>query len=170
VDQILQARDQVMEQLQMVRRQIQSVIDRVLAQIRNYLNSLDRPELNYEGIRHDFRTLFDDPQAGFEALQTRLSQFDRNTLVALMSSRDDISEADANRIIDQVELTRNRVLQKAERLQRQAQLKIEQAKQQAQQQLEYTRKAAAVASWWLFLTALISAIAAASAGAIGVTV
>jgi hypothetical protein len=170
VDQILQVRDQVVEQLQMVRRQIQSVIDRVLAQIRDYLNSLERPELNYEGIRHDFRTLFDDPQAGFDALQTRLSQFDRNTLVALMSSREDISEADANRIIDQAELTRTRVLQKAERIQRQAQLQIEQTKQQAQQQLEHTRKAASVASWWLFLTALISAIAAAGAGAIGVTV
>jgi uncharacterized protein YfkK (UPF0435 family) len=170
VDQILQARDQVIEQLKTVQRQIQSVIDQVLAQIRDYLNSLERPELNYEGIRHDFRTLFDDPQAGFDALQTRLSQFDRNTLVALMSSRDNISEADANRIIDQAELTRTRVLQKAERIQRQAQLQIEQTKQQAEQQLEYTRKAASVASWWLFLTALISAIAAASAGAIGVTV
>lgn len=170
VDQILQARDQVMEQLQRVQQQIQSVIDQVLARIRYYLNSLDRPELNYEGIRHDFRTLFDDPQAGFDALQSRLSQFDRNTLVALMSSREDISEADANRIIDQAERTRTRVLQKAERLQRQAQLQVEQVKQQAEQQLEYTRKAASVASWWLFLTALISAIAAAGAGAIGVTV
>ncbi len=170
VDQIMQVRDQVVGQLQMVQRQIQSVIDQVLAQIRDYLNSLDRPELNYEGVRRDFRTLFDDPQAGFDALQTRLSQFDRNTLVALMSSRDDISEADANRIIDQAEMTRTRVLQKAERFQRQAQLQLEQTKKQAEQQLENTRKAASVASWWLFLTALISAIAAAGAGALGVTV
>ncbi len=170
VDQILQTRDQVLQQLQMVRQQIQSVIDRVLDQIRDYLNSLDRPELNYDGIRRDLRTVFDDPQAGFDALQTRLSQFDRNTLVALMSSRDDISEADANRVIDQVELTRTRVLQKAERIQRQAQLQLEQTKMQAEQQLENTRKAASVASWWLFITALVSAIAAAGAGAIGVTI
>lgn len=170
VDQMMQTRDQVVEQLQMVQQQIQSVIDRVLDQIRDYLNSLDRPELNYEGVRRDFLTLFDDPQAGFDALQTRLSQFDRNTLVALMSSRDDISEADANRIIDQAEMTRTRVLQKAERFQRQAQLQVEQAKKQAEQQLENTRKAASVASWWLFITALVSAIAAAGAGALGVTV
>ncbi|MGB3532619.1 MAG: MFS transporter [Microcoleaceae cyanobacterium] len=170
VDQIMQTRDKVLGQLQMVRQQIQSVIDRVLDQIRDYLNSLDRPELNYEGIRRDLRTVFDDPQAGFDALQDRLSQFDRDTLVALMSSREDVSEADANRIIDQVEMTRTRVLQKAERIQRQAQLQVEQAKMQAEQQLENTRKAASVASWWLFITALVSAVAAAGAGALGVTI
>jgi hypothetical protein len=32
---------------------IQAVIDRVFAKIRNYLNSLDRPELNYDGIKTD---------------------------------------------------------------------------------------------------------------------
>ena len=169
VDNILSVRDRFLEQLQAINTQVQLVVDRVFAKIRAYLNSLDRPELNYEGIRNDLRTLFDDPQAGFDALRDRLSQFDRDTLVALMSSRRDISEADANRIIDQVELTRNRVLQKAERLQKQAELRLEQVKHQTQKQLEDTKKAAAAAAWWLFLTALVSALASAGAGAIGVT-
>jgi len=67
------------------------------------LNSLDRPELNYDGIKRDVRKLFYDPQAGFDAIRDRLGSFDRDTLVAIMSSREDISEADANRIIDQIE-------------------------------------------------------------------
>jgi len=168
IDQIIGVRDQFILQLRSIQQRIQSVIDQIFAKIRDYLNSFERPELNYEGIKRDIRTLFDDPEAGFDALRDRLSQFDRDTLVAIMSSRQDISEADANRIIDQIESTRNRVLQRAERLQRDTQLRLEEVKLQAQRQVEETRKAAAAASWWLFFTALVSAVASAGAGAIGV--
>lgn len=167
-DQILGVRDQVMAQMRDLQASIQTAIDRVFAKIRNYLNGLHRPELNYDGIKADLRTLFDDPQAGFEALRDRLSQFDRNTLVALMSSREDISEADANRLIDQIERTRNNVLQRAERIQMEAQRRLDQLKYQAQKQAEETRKAAATAAWWLFATALVSALAAAGSGALAV--
>jgi hypothetical protein len=85
-----------------------------------------------------------------------------------MSSREDISEADANRLIDQIERTRNSVLQRAERIQLDAQRRIEEVKRQAQQQAEETRKAAATAAWWLFGTAVASGLASAFAGYIGV--
>lgn len=168
VDQILSVRDQFVLQIQKIQERVQAAIDSVLAKIRDYLNSLDRPELNYDGIKQDVRTLFDDPQAGFEALRDRLGQFNRDTLVAIISSREDISEADANRLVDQIERVRNTTLQRAERLQHQAQLQLESIKRQAEHQAEETRKAAEVASWWLFFTALASAVASAGAGALAV--
>ena len=168
IDQIQAVRDQAIAQVRSVQHRIESIIDSIFDRIRNYLNSLERPELNYDGIKADIRQLFDDPQAGFDSLRDRLSQFDRNTLVALLSSRSDISEADANRLVDQIERTRNSILQRAERLQRDAQLRLEAVKHQAMRQAEETRKAAATASWWLFFTALVSAIASAGGGAIGV--
>jgi nucleoid DNA-binding protein len=168
IDQIFLVRDQFLIQLQSIQNRIQSIIDGIFLKIRDYLNSLERPELNYEGIKGDLRTLFDDPQAGFEALRDRFSQIDRNTLVAILSSRPDISKEDAQRIIGQIEGTRDRILQKAERLQQQAQLRLEQVKQETQRQMEETRKAAATAAWWLFFTALISAAAAAGGGVVGV--
>jgi hypothetical protein len=169
-DNIVSVRDQFVEQVRSIQRRIQDVVDGVFARIRNYLNSLDRPELNYDSIKHDVRTFFDDPQAGFDALRDRLSSFDRDTLVAIMSSREDISEEDANRIIDQIERARNTVLQRAERLQHEAQRRLEQVKHQAQRQAEETRKAAAIAAWWLFATAVVSAIFSALGGAIAVVV
>lgn len=143
VDQILEVRDNVLGQLQMVQDQIKSAIDRVLAKIKAYLNSLDRPELSYEGIKRDINVLFDDPQAGFNALKDRFSQVDRNTLIAVMSSRDDISQADAERIVSQIERTRDRALQRAERIQTEAAMRLESAKKYAASQMEETRKAAA---------------------------
>jgi len=168
VDQILSVRDQFQQQIQKIQERIQSVIDGILAKVRDYLNSLDRPELNYEGITRDVRQLFDDPQAGFDALRDRLGHFNRDTIVALISSREDISEADANRLIDQIEKSRNTVLQRAERLHQSAQLRLESIKLQAEKQAEETRKAAEVAAWWLFFTALSSALASAGAGALAV--
>jgi nucleoid DNA-binding protein len=166
VAQIESVRDRILSQLQQIQDRIQQIIDRIFARIRNYLNSLDRPELNYDSIKQDIRTLFDDPQAGFEVLRARLSQFDRNTLIALLSSRKEISEADANRIVEQIESARNSVLQQAERIQTETQRRLEMVKLQAQHQMEETRKAAEAAAWWLFATALLSAVASAGAGAL----
>ncbi|HEY9738931.1 MAG TPA: MFS transporter [Coleofasciculaceae cyanobacterium] len=168
VDNIESVRNQFVEQAHNVQRQVQSMIDGVFGKIRNYLNSLDRPELNYEGIKRDFRKVFDDPEAGFDAVRDRLGQFDRDTLVALLSSREDISEADANRIIDQIEGVRDSVLHRAERLQEEAQKRVKQLKKNAKQQVEETRKAAATAAWWLFGTALTSVGVAALAGVMAV--
>jgi plasmid maintenance system antidote protein VapI len=168
VDQIDSVRNQLVEQVQKVQQTVQSTIDGVLGKVRDYLNSLERPELNYEGIKADFQKVFDDPQAGFEALQNRLSQFDRETLVAVLSSREDISEADANRIIDQVEEARNSVIQRAQAVQEEVQRRLALVKEQAQKQAEATKKAAASAAWWLFSAAATSLAASAIAGAIAV--
>ena len=168
VDQILAVRDNAMSQVQKVQDAVKSAIDGVLAKVKAYLDSLDRPELAYAGIKRDINVLFDDPQAGFDALKDRFSSVDRDTLIAVMSSRRDVSEADANRIISQIERTRDRALQRAERIQTEAAMRLESAKRQAVMQVEETRKAAAAASWWLFITALVSAIAAGVAGALGV--
>ncbi len=168
VDRITEARDEVMEQLQRVKRYLETKVKRIFARIRDYLNTLDRPELDYDGIGRDFRTLFDDPNAGFEALRDRLSGIDRDTVVAILSSRDDISKTDADMIIARAERTRDRALQRAERFQMQAKMQMEKMKQDAQRQAEETRKAAATAAWWLFSTALVSGIASAIAGVIAV--
>lgn len=167
-DQIESVRNSVTQQLQQVQQRLQSAMDSIFGKVRDYLNSLERPELNYEGIKQDFSKLFDDPQAGFEALGTRLGQFDRETLVALLSSREDISEADANRIIDQIEGARSSVLQQAERIQTETQKRISAFKQQAKKQAIETKKAAAGAAWWLFSTALTSLAVSAIAGALAV--
>ncbi|MEH2256744.1 MFS transporter [Nostoc sp.] len=169
VDQIDSVRSSIVEQFQQIQQRVQSVLDGVFAKVRNYLNSLDRSELNYEGIKQDFAKVFDDPQAGFEALRDRLSEFDRDTLVAVLSSREDISEADANRIINQIESARDGVLQRAERIQKETQKRLKAIQQQTKKQAEETKKTVANAAWWIFGTAITSLCASAIAGAIAVT-
>ncbi|WGV23502.1 MFS transporter [Halotia branconii] len=169
VDQIESARNSVVEKFQQIQQKVQSVIDQIFARVRNYLNSLELPELNYESIKQDFTKVFDDPQAGFEVLRDRLSQFDRDTLVAVISSRKDISEQDANRIINQIEAARDSVLQRAERIQQETQKRLQAVQAEVQKQAQETKKTVASAAWWLFGTALTSLAASAIAGVIAVT-
>lgn len=169
VDQIESVRTSIVEQFQQIQQRVQSVLDGVFARVRNYLNSLDRSELNYEGIKQDFAKVFDDPQAGFEALRDRLSQFDRDTLIAVLSSREDISQQDANRIIDQIEAARDGVLQRAERIQQETKKRLKAIQEQTKKQAQETKKTVANAAWWLFGTALTSLAASAIAGAVAVT-
>jgi hypothetical protein len=168
VDQIESVRNSIVEQYKQIQQKMQSVIDGIFGNIRNYLNSLDRPELNYESIQQDFAKIFDDPQTGFDVLRDRLSQFDRDTLVAVISSRPDISEEQANQILNRVELARDNVLHRAERIQKEANKRIKAIKEQTKKQAVETKKAVADAAWWLFNTAFVSLAASAIAGALAV--
>jgi len=169
VDRIVSVRDSIQEQFQQLQQQMQSVLDSIFGKVRDYLNSLERPELNYEAIKQDFTQVFDDPQAGFEALRDRLSQFDRDTLVAVLSSREDISEAQAHQIIDRIEEARHSVLRQAERIQQETQKRLDAIKTEAKKQAKDTRKAVTDAAWWLFGASFTSLLASAIAGYVAVS-
>ncbi len=169
VGRVADVRHQIKDQIQSIQRSLESVIDSVFASIRDYLQSLDRPELDYYDIKSDVRTLFDDPQAGFGAMRDRLSRFDRDTLVAIVTSHNRISKSDANRVIDQIESARDSVLGKAERMEQQIEHRLASVKAQTQQQIEDAKAAAEAASWWLFATAALSAVVSALGGVLAVT-
>ncbi|AFZ04306.1 hypothetical protein [Calothrix sp. PCC 6303] len=169
VDQIESTRNSIVEQFQQIQQKMQSVIDGSFEQVRSYLNSLERPELNYEGIQQDFSKLFDDPEAGFDALRDRLGEFDRDTLVAIISSRPDISNEQAEQIVNRMEAARDSVIHRAERIQKETQKRLKAIKKQAKEQAAETQKTVAGAAWWLFNTAFVSLAASAIAGVIAVT-
>jgi len=108
--------------------------------IENYLRSTGKEELNPEGIERDFTTLLTDPEAGFEELSQRLSQFDRDTWVQLLQQREDISEEEANNIVSQLESTRDRVLNGAREMQEQARTQADQLRQRVEEYLRNTNK------------------------------
>ncbi|BAU14401.1 hypothetical protein LEP3755_49480 [Leptolyngbya sp. NIES-3755] len=103
-------------------------------------------------------------------MRARLGQVDRGTLVALLSSNPNLSEAQANRIVDQIESARESVIGQAEYVQQETQRWLNQIKEQAQKQAIATQKMAAGAAWWLFGTAFTSLIASAIAGFLAVRV
>jgi hypothetical protein len=136
--------------------------------MRQYLNGLNRPELQYDSLKWDIEKIMNDPKTAPSVLKHRLSQFDKETFMALLTSNDRISRHDINKIGDKVDETRQQVLSKVDQIEREANRRTEQAKQMAFHQAENARKTAASAAWWLFATALVSGAAAALGGLVAI--
>lgn len=153
------------EQLQLTQEQAEGLRERINTKIRDYLDSLNEPELGYEGVRHDVELLFHDPRAAVEALTHRLQSIDRDTIKTMLAHRKDISDDDAERIIRRVEEARDSVLHRAEQVRDEIEFRVEQAQYEARRQAEATAHTASTAAWWAFGTAVVSAGAAALGGA-----
>ena len=98
-DQINETIDTVEHSWNSVRHAPGKVVDKAKAQyddvtttIADYLRNTGKSELNPEGIQRDFNKLFENPQEGALSLRRRLSQVDRDTLVKLLSQRQDIAK------------------------------------------------------------------------------
>jgi len=159
-DRVMSVLDTIRGRTQEASEQVQAARHGVEAKIRDYVNSFRRPELQYEGIKHDVQMLFHDPKAGADALIRRLKAMDRDTLKAIIASRRDVSEEDAEHIVSQMERARDETIAKYEHMKDEVQHRIEDAKDRALREAEETRKAARNAAWWTFGSALASAGAA----------
>ncbi|TVP65258.1 MAG: MFS transporter [Nodularia sp. (in: Bacteria)] len=93
--------------------------------LENYLRHTDKEELNPESIKRDLQLLLRDPQVGVGNLGDRLAKFDRSTIVALLSEREDISEEEANRIVDQIESVRDSIVSQIQQVQERLQSVID---------------------------------------------
>ena len=132
--------------------------------LKGYFDSLNRPELQYEGLKRDVEKIMHDPKAAPQVLKNRLSRFDRETLMALLTSNDRLSRKDVENLSSKIDESKSNVLRKVEEVDREVSIAIERAKQEALHQAENTRKTAASAAWWLFATAVVSGAAAALGG------
>ncbi|MCX5961884.1 MAG: hypothetical protein NT070_01695 [Cyanobacteria bacterium] len=116
INQLESTRDRVLSQGQESHNLLQGQAQRLRQKVSDYLRDTHKEELSPEGIQRDFKTLFDDPEAGATALRNRLSQFDRDTLVQLLSQCQDLSEEQVNQVLDQVESVRDTVVQAPRKL------------------------------------------------------
>jgi hypothetical protein len=145
-----------------------SARERATSKVRAYLESLKRPELDYEGIRTDVERLLEEPGVGAEAIAERIKAIDRDTIKAILASRRDLDERDAERIIQQVEAARDSVNRRVRAVRDEVERRLLVARDETLRQAEEARKTAATAAWWSVATAVVSAIAAAFGGMMAV--
>jgi uncharacterized membrane protein YedE/YeeE len=141
--------EEIAEQLEGIRTEVLETVKNaeseeqsqdIRSRVENYLRSTGKEELNPEGIKRDFTALLEDPEAGVDVLKSRLSQFDRDTLVQLLGQREDFSPEEAEQLINQLEATRDGVGQQAQELQEQAKSKTEELRNQVESYLRDTNK------------------------------
>jgi nucleoid DNA-binding protein len=78
--------------------------------LEDYLRNTDKDALNPDDIKRDLRLLLQDPRLGADRLQTRLSSIDRDTMVALLAQRPDMTQAEAEAAVDRVLEIRHQIM------------------------------------------------------------
>ncbi len=103
-------RDRVLVEAQDLQNRLKSETEALWTRVQDHLRNTGKEELNPESIKRDLKFLTEHPQAGLGALRSRLAHFDRDTLVQLLSQRQDLSEEQVNQTLDRVEETWSNVV------------------------------------------------------------
>lgn len=161
------ARTRILSRVEIREHRSQETADKALARIHDFVYSFRRPELDMEGFKSDFGKLLEDPKGGLEGLKSRASNLGKEDMIEMFAARKGVSRAEAERMADQAESSLRAAQEKAARIEEETRRRLDEAKETAAEQAEATRKVAASAAWWLFGTAVITALAAALGGLLG---
>lgn len=131
-----------------------SMVNRKLA---DYLNGLERPELNYASLRRDVQAIMEEPGAAPHIVRDRLHKMDRESVVALLSSNSRISEEQAEKAADTMIEARDRALETFTAVENEVTRRYQQGKRKMVIYTEHVRKNAITAAWWLVVGAVVSA-------------
>ena len=144
------------------------ILGKIEDKFRNYVSSASKDSIDYDQVKSDFIAIFHNPKATFSVLKNQLSTYDRESLIAMLSTRENISSEESEKLVVKIEEARNYVLSKIEKVESEIKSKAEQAKVIAFHEAEIIRKSAATAAWWLFATAIVSGLAASAGGMLAI--
>jgi hypothetical protein len=85
-----------------------------------FLSSSPRSDLQPEKLELEVKTLVRDPGTGRESVRESLGEFDRERLVRLLMRRQDLSQEEAGRVADQIDLARSRAFSAREQAEHRA--------------------------------------------------
>jgi hypothetical protein len=132
--------------------------------VRSFLNKINRPELDYDLLKSEFEFIMEHPDQTGEVLKRKLKQFDRNTLMGILSSKTSFSQNDINKISMKFDEAKANVMNRLSNTEGEVRSRLDEAKDYALIQAENTRKTTAAASWWLLATLVLTGIASALGG------
>lgn len=133
-------------------------------EIFKFMNHSGKPDINFSMLTSFLQNKLGMSSSGggnsLSDIKRRLSNMDRDSIVAIVTSNTNIDQNDIDKVVQSIENARSNVLQKVTDLEMEANRKMENLKRRAIIQAENTRKNAAAAAWWLVASALLSAGAA----------
>ncbi|MCZ8530733.1 hypothetical protein [Alteromonas sp. PRIM-21] len=139
---------------------------KVEQRIQAWFDRLDRPELQYRNLKADFMEMLDNPSHTPDVVLNRVKKMDENSIRALLTNNQAISEQDIDNYIAKYNDARNDLLKRYEDVKAETAKRISALKQAALDEAEGVRATAASVAWWLFASALVSLSSAAIAGAV----
>jgi len=144
---------------------------RLESKMRGYFDSLDNPELHYSALKADFEEMLHNPISGGESMINRLKSISKHDMEQMVENSGlGISREDMDQVIGRIEQARDSLVNQADRMRMEAAAKIQRTEEETIHYADQARKVAASAAWWVFGAALVSGIAAAVGGLVGIMI
>jgi hypothetical protein len=132
----------------------------VTQKLRDYLDGLDRPELNYFSLKRDAQLIMEEPGSAPEVIRERLQSMDKDSLVALLSSNSHISEEQAIKAADSLVEARDKAIDTYTSIETEVSKRYQMSRRKMVIYAERVRKNSIAAAWWLVGSTVVSAAAA----------
>ncbi len=105
------------------------------------------------------------------SLVDRLKSIDRHDLKQMITESGlNIKEEDIDRLVGRIEEAKDSVIDKTEQMRREVVARVQKAEEESIHYADEARRVAASAAWWVFGSALVSGVAAALGGLVGLMV
>ena len=128
--------------------------------ISGWFGNNGQESVNFGMLTGLFQSKLDDQSSSIKSIKRRVQNFDKDSLVAAITSNTSIDQRDIDKVVQSYDDARNNVLQKIQKVEDEANRRMENLKRRAVIQAEHARKNAAAAAWWLVISAVLSAGAA----------
>lgn len=128
--------------------------------ISGWFGNNGQESMNFGMLTSLFQSKLDDQGSSVKSIKRRIQNFDKDSLVAAITSNTSIDQRDIDKVVQSYDDARNNVLQKIQKVEDEANRRMENLKRRAVIQAEHARKNAAAAAWWLVISAILSAGAA----------
>lgn len=128
--------------------------------ISGWFGNNGQESINFGMLTGLFQSKLDDQSSSIKSIKRRVQNFDKDSLVAAITSNTSIDQRDIDKVVQSYDDARNNVLQKIQKVEDEANRRMENLKRRAVIQAEHARKNAAAAAWWLVISAVLSAGAA----------
>ena len=135
---------------------ISSLTESSEKKISDFLENTDREELNYEDLKTDINSIYNNPKDSLSVIKSRLNKMDAETVKALIKNNKYIDEKDIDTVTSTITETLENIKTQVNSIEQKAHEQIQMTKRKAVIQAEHARKTAASAAWWLVITIIVS--------------
>ena len=141
-----------------------SLISDIKKQVEGIINGLsstgENSSFDFAQLSTILQSKMDDQKENLDDIKTKLSNTNKEDVIALVTNNTRIDRKDINDVVDSFEDAKSKVLLNIQNIEDTARGKLKVLERKAVIQAEHARESAASAAWWLVVSAVFSAVAA----------
>ncbi|MFP4312988.1 MAG: hypothetical protein ACLFR0_01565, partial [Alphaproteobacteria bacterium] len=157
--QIRSMKNKTAEKQQGSYKKAKTIPKKIEARIAAFFDNADDPALNYRALKSDVQRIFEDPAHAPQIIGDRMDEMDRDSVISLIVNNSSLSRNRAEEAADRIMDARQRASETLRKVQTEARRRYQYTRRKSIIAAEHARENTVLASWWLFGSAAVSALA-----------